>query len=114
MKPRKSNAEFRFANVRYTAQEWEKLVALFDKTTCRSVSEYVRKVTLVKPIVQYFRNQSLDQLFDECIVFRNNMLAIRQLLPENHSAIPRLLELQQQIFELFEKIANHVTENQPL
>jgi hypothetical protein len=51
-------------NVRLSRQEWDKVHKLASNTTCRSVSEYARKVLAEKPVRVFFRNQSFDE-FEE-------------------------------------------------
>jgi len=59
LKPR-----LRRLNIRLSQQEWDKVHLLSSKTTCRSVSEYTRKVLLGKPVNVYYRNKSFDN-FEE-------------------------------------------------
>ncbi|HVV06431.1 MAG TPA: hypothetical protein VHC96_19505 [Puia sp.] len=51
-------------NLRLSEQEWNKIHKLASNTTCRSVSEYCRKVLLREPVIVYHRNQSFDN-FEE-------------------------------------------------
>lgn len=52
-------------NLRLSDQEWNKIHKLASNTTCRSVSEYCRKVLLHEPVTVYHRNQSLDNLEED-------------------------------------------------
>ena len=63
----------KYVSVAFTAEEKNVLDDLVSKTTCRSVSEYVRKVCLGRPIVQYYRNQSLDDLVNQLIPLRKEI-----------------------------------------
>lgn len=51
-------------NLRLTQQEKDKVHKLSLETTCRSISEYARKVLLQKPVRVLYRNQSFD-IFEE-------------------------------------------------
>ena len=62
--------------VRLTPKELEKIDATFSKSTCRKLSDYVRKKLLDKPIAIYQRNQSLDDFMTEMIALRNELNAI--------------------------------------
>ncbi len=54
-----------------------KIIEQYSKsTTCRSLSEYVRKVLLSKPVVVKYRNQSADQFLTEMLLFKNELNAI--------------------------------------
>lgn len=65
-------------NLRLTQQEWDKIHRLAANSTCRTTSEYARKVLSQKPVRVFYRNQSFDS-FEEQMV---------RLLPqlEAHSA----------------------------
>jgi hypothetical protein len=53
------------------------LIEQYSKTTtCRSLSEYARKVLLSKPVVVKYRNQSADQFLAEMLLFKNELSAI--------------------------------------
>ena len=62
--------------VRLTPAEQEKINNVFSKSTCRKLSDYVRKKLLDKPIAIYQRNQSLDDFKTEMMVLRNELNAI--------------------------------------
>src|SRR5258708_30612895 len=51
-------------NIRLSQQEWDKVHRLSSNTTCRSISEYSRKILLNKPVKVFYRNQSFDH-FEE-------------------------------------------------
>ena len=57
-------ARQRRLNIRLSQQEWDKVNKLASNTTCRSVSDYARKVLSEKPVKVFYRNQSFDE-FDE-------------------------------------------------
>ena len=54
-------------NIRLSQEEYEKIQKLSSNTTCRSVSEYSRKVLLDKPVKVYYRNKSFDE-FEERMI----------------------------------------------
>ncbi|HET6256747.1 MAG TPA: hypothetical protein VFE32_21930 [Puia sp.] len=49
-------------NIRLSQKEWEKVHRLCANSTCRSVSEYARKLLTNQPITQIFRNPSLEHV----------------------------------------------------
>ena len=75
--------------VRLTPAELEKINTQFSKSTCRKLSDYVRKKLFDKPIAIYQRNQSLDDFMAEMILLRNELNAIgnnyNQVLKRLHS-----------------------------
>jgi len=66
----------RRVHVRLTDQEFEKIQAQFSRSTCRKLSEYIRRVLLSKPVTMNQRNQSLDDFMAEMITLRNELNAI--------------------------------------
>ena len=56
--------------------EFEQIAKLQRSTTCRSLSEYIRKLLLAKPVVVKYRSESADQYLEEMIVLKNELNAI--------------------------------------
>ena len=54
-------------NIRLDQKEWDKVHKLTSNSTCRSVSEYARKVLLEKPVRVFYRNQSFDDFEEQMI-----------------------------------------------
>jgi hypothetical protein len=63
-------------HVRFIDEEFEKIQAQFTRSTCRKLSEYVRRFLLNRPVTMNQRNQSLDDFMAEMIVLRNELNAI--------------------------------------
>lgn len=63
-KPLIRKARLRRLNIRLSQQEWDKVNRLSSNSTCRSVSEYARKVLSEKPVKVFYRNRSFDD-FEE-------------------------------------------------
>ena len=82
----------RLLQVRLTAKELEKIHTKFSKSTCRKLSDYIRKVLLDKPITVNQRNQSLDDFMAEMIALRNELNAIGNNF---NQTVKRLHALQQ-------------------
>ncbi|MFI2744499.1 plasmid mobilization protein [Zhouia sp. PK063] len=55
----------RWVNVRFTPQEYQKLAKAYQKTTCRTLSRYIRDCLLQRPVVTTYRNASLDAVMEE-------------------------------------------------
>jgi hypothetical protein len=91
MSAEKINRE-RLLQVRLTSKELEKIQAKFSQSTCRKLSDYVRRVLLDKPITMNQRNQSLDDFMAEMILLRNELNAIGNNF---NQTVKRLHALQQ-------------------
>ena len=63
-------------HLRLTPDEYQKIMKEFNKSTCRKLSDYARKNLLQKPIVNTYRNQSLDDFMAEMIRMRGELNAI--------------------------------------
>jgi hypothetical protein len=68
----KSN-KTRIVALRLSTQEFKLVERKFQGSTCRKLSEYIRKVILEKPVVVYYRNGSLDDSVKELIRIRNEL-----------------------------------------
>src|SRR5690349_17669514 len=79
----------RLIQARLTPAEYDRIHRKFQKTTCRKLSDYMRKVLLDKAVTVNMRNQSLDDFMAEMIVLRNELNAIgnnyNQLIKKLHS-----------------------------
>ena len=61
---------------RLTSDEHAKLERKLKESTCRKLSDYVRRILFDKPIVATYRNSSLDDLMAEMIKLRGELNAV--------------------------------------
>jgi hypothetical protein len=66
-------ARTRRLNIRLSEGEWETISNLAKNSTCRTVSEYCRKVLVQKPVKVFYRNKSFDE-FEERLSWLMPML----------------------------------------
>ena len=66
----------RIVGVRFTTKEYEQIEKKWKESTCRKLSEYVRKIIFNKPIVATYRNKSLDDLMTELIQVKKELNGI--------------------------------------
>jgi len=62
--------------VRLTVEELETIQRKFSHSTCKKLTDYVRKMLFGKPIAIYQRNQSFDDFMTEMIALRTELNAI--------------------------------------
>jgi hypothetical protein len=55
----------KWLHLRLNPEEYAQLHRQFNKTTCRKLSDYARKILLSKPVTTTYRNQSLDDFMAE-------------------------------------------------
>lgn len=66
----------RIVGVRFTTKEYEQIEKKWKESTCRKLSEYVRKIIFNKPIIATYRNKSLDDLMTEMIQLKKELNGI--------------------------------------
>jgi MobC-like protein len=118
-------------NIRLSEQEWDKVHQLSSNTTCRSISEYARKLLLNKPVKVFYRNQSFDHFEEQmnCLLpqleAHNDAIGqlVKKLSPlqqvsEITAALSRILSFELQYGQTaeaikinIEKISDHETQN---
>ncbi|MEO6915450.1 MAG: plasmid mobilization relaxosome protein MobC [Chitinophagaceae bacterium] len=72
MEPQK-NGRARFIGLRLTMEEYSKLEKGWKASTCRKLSDYIRKILFNKPIVTRYRDQSMDDLMTEMIELKTEL-----------------------------------------
>jgi hypothetical protein len=65
----------RFISVRLTEAEFQKVQKLIRSSACHSLTEYVKKILLNKPVVIKVRDQAKDDIL-ECLINIKNKLAL--------------------------------------
>ncbi len=70
------NNRTKLVTLRLTPAEYELLNGRFKATTCRKLSDYLRKVLLTGKVTVLTRNKSLDDFMTEMIELRNQLSAI--------------------------------------
>ena len=89
---KEQNNRTKWLHLRLTPDEHQKIVNEFSKSTCRKLSDYARKNLMQKPIVNTYRNQSLDDFMAEMIRLRGELNAIGNNF---NQAVKKLHTLQQ-------------------
>ncbi|MEP7376810.1 MAG: plasmid mobilization relaxosome protein MobC [Chitinophagaceae bacterium] len=76
MKKQESQVRKIFFKVRMNPAEMQQLKKLQQQSTERSVSNYVRKVALQKPIIIKYRNQTADDFLTEMVQLKKELNAV--------------------------------------
>ncbi|WP_428229160.1 plasmid mobilization protein [Flavobacterium sp.] len=100
----------RIVGLRFTPAEYARIERKWKATTCRKLSEYIRKYLFNKPITTNYRNQSLDEFMFEIIRLRAELKA----LGNNFNQAVKKLHTLQQIPEFKTWIINHELERRLL
>ena len=120
MMERENSNRSRRITLRLTDQEYTKIENKFKASTCRKISDHIRRQLFNKPIVATYRNQSLDDYMEEIIVLNSELRAIGNnvnQIAKKVNALKFLSEFKMQLFtfeieskRLFDKmeeIRNH-------
>ena len=86
----------RLVQARLTPAEYDRIHKKFSKTTCRKLSDYMRKVLLDKAVTVNMRNQSLDDFMSEMVRLRTELNAIGN----NYNQLVKRLHSMEQISEI--------------
>ena len=89
---RKNSNRTRIIGLRLTSDEYRKIEKKWKASTCRKLSEYVRRSLFDKPIVTTYRNRSQDDLMTELTKLRNELNAVGNNF---NQAVKKLHTLQQ-------------------
>jgi hypothetical protein len=91
--------------LRLSQQEWEKIHRLCANSTCRSVSEYARKLLTKQPVTQLFRNPTLENLTTQVPPVLEYLTAVANgMAPSN----PEFLDTYGDVVELAEDIRTYL------
>ena len=66
----------RIVGIRLTKTEFEKIEKNWQDSTCRKMSDYLRRIIFEKPIVATYRNRSMDDFMAEMIRLRTELNSI--------------------------------------
>ena len=101
--PDEKNNRTKIITLRLTRAEYNQLNNKFKTTTCRKLSEYMRKVLLTGKVTMLTRNQSLDDFMAEMIALRNELSA----LGNNYNQAVHKLHILNNLPELREWTLKH-------
>ena len=91
MKEEKSNRT-RIIGLRLTPREYANIERKWKASTCRKLSDYIRRSLFDKPVVTTYRNKSQDDIMAELTKLRNELNALGNNF---NQAVKRLHTLQQ-------------------
>jgi hypothetical protein len=96
-----STARTHRINIRLSQQELEKALRYYANSTCRSLSEYARKLLLQQPIKVFFRNDPFQEIRDRLLPFIEEA---EKTVGEIASLDPQFLDAYAQLLEYTEDI----------
>ncbi|MBL7767496.1 MAG: plasmid mobilization relaxosome protein MobC [Flavipsychrobacter sp.] len=85
----------RLVGLRLTDAEYDRIATQWQQSTCRKLSEFIRDRLFNRPIITYYRNQSMDDAMAELMQLRTEINHIGH----NFNQAVKKLHLLQQIPE---------------
>jgi hypothetical protein len=76
----------RFLSVRLSSEEFEEVYQLSKDSTCRSLTEYVKKVLTKKPVMMKVRNESQDDLLGAMVGIKDRLDQLTERLENKNEA----------------------------
>lgn len=76
MAKKQNEALKRIITVRMKQADYDLLEKKWKSSTCRKLSDFIRRVVFERPVVATYRNRSLDELMNEAMVLRKELNAI--------------------------------------
>lgn len=73
---RKNSNRSRIIGLRLTTDEYAKIEKKWKASTCRKLSEYVRRSIFERPVVTTYRNSSIDDLMTELVRLKSELNGI--------------------------------------
>lgn len=110
MMERENSNRTRIVGLRFTPEEYKKIERRWKASTCRKLSDYIRRHLLGKPITTNYRNQSFDEFMLEIILLRRELNA----LGNNFNQAVKRLHTLKQISEFKTWIISHELEKKIL
>lgn len=92
---RKNSNRTRIVGLRLTSDEYRKIEKKWKASTCRKLSEYIRRSLFEKPIVTTYRNSSQDDLMTELTKLRNELNAVGNNLNQAVKKLHTLSQIQE-------------------
>ena len=89
--------------VYYSPRELERLEKEFARSSCRTLSKYIREVSLKSPFLVY-RNRAFDQFVEEVVLLRKEMQEIREKTVLTKEYEIRLIQLYEELKNSINKL----------
>ncbi|MEO8255572.1 MAG: plasmid mobilization relaxosome protein MobC [Flavobacterium sp.] len=101
MMERENSNRTRKVTLRLRPEEYLKLEQKFQATTCRKLSDFIRRQLFDKPIVSTYKNESVDNFMEETILLRNELTAIGKninQIAKKLNSVSEMSDFKQAIF----------------
>jgi hypothetical protein len=99
------NPTTRFLSIRLSADEYKEVYQHLQQSTCRSLTEYVKKVLTSKPVTVKVRDQSREEILQQLILIKSRLEAlVEKAAPSDAEQLLReVTEIKSSIRQIAEK-----------
>jgi hypothetical protein len=103
--PKKDPPKKRFLSIRLTESELKDIYRQCERSTCRSLTEYAKKVLTRKPVIVRHRNESQDDLLEAMTGIKNRLDQLTEMALEKRDLLllRELSEIKSLTRQMFEK-----------
>ena len=90
----------KWLHLRLSPTEHELILKKREKSTCRTLSQYIRNIILDRPVVTTYRNVSQDDIIQQLVVLNNQLNALGNNLNQITKRLHTLRPLEEQSWGL--------------
>jgi hypothetical protein len=98
----------RFLSIRLSAEELQEVYNHQHQSTCRSLTEYVKKVLTAKPVIVKVRDESKEDTLQQLIAIKNRLdtLAEKATPADNGSLLGEIADIKTSIRKIAESCSH--------
>lgn len=99
------NPSTRFLSIRLSTEEFDEVYQHLQQSTCRSLTEYVKKVLTQKPVTVKVRDQTREDVLQQLIMIKSRLEALLEKTQrlDTPSLQQEITEIKSYIREIAEK-----------
>ncbi len=99
------NPSTRFLSIRLSTEEFDEVYQHLQQSTCRSLTEYVKKVLTQKPVTVKVRDQTREDILQQLILIKSRLDALleKNAQPDTPTLQQELVQIKSYIREIAEK-----------
>ena len=92
----------RFLSIRLTADELQEVYSYQHQSTCRSLTEYVKKVLTSKPVTVKVRDESKEDTLQQLAAIRTRLDALAETTDHNGHLLEEIADIKSTIRKIAE------------
>ena len=99
------NPSTRFLSIRLSTEEFDEVYQHLQQSTCRSLTEYVKKVLTQKPVTVKVRDQTREDVLQQLILIKSRLEALlEKVVPHDMPSLQHeITEIKSSIRQIADK-----------